>query len=100
MFKHFPVVSLAYILSDFKLATIDCLGHNKFNWEVNNFIFHAFFHYCPVSLSQNAPVMHTVLTLGRENSQAHRRCPGDSRCSCLWLLTRHVLQTPLSAHEG
>ena len=41
---------LAYILSDLKMVTIDCLGHNKFNWEVNKLIFSCSgWYYCGIS---------------------------------------------------
>ena len=29
---------LAYILSDLKVVTSDCLEHNTFNWEVSTFV--------------------------------------------------------------
>ena len=55
-------IIIAYILSDLKMVTSDCLGHDKFKWEVLMFIFLCSgWHYCGIAhLYKNLPVEETV----------------------------------------
>ena len=53
LINHFlSIFLLPYTLSKFQMVTVDCLGHNKFNLEVSQFIFHAQVHITGISLNR------------------------------------------------